>query len=136
MKRPKKKHSSKESQYFHQMQTAIRLQFNYRGYCQNETRYDDLHLHSCLSPCGSEDMTPNNIVNMAKLMGYDMIALTDHNSCLNCEATVTVGKRNGLTVVPGMELCTAEDDAYDLFISHSCRCNGISSICQNSILRS
>jgi len=38
-----------------------------------------------------------------------MIALTDHNSCLNCEATVTVGKRNGLTVVPGMELCTAED---------------------------
>ena len=71
--------------------------------------YYDLHLHSCLSPCGSEDMTPNNIVNMAKLMGYDMIALTDHNSCLNCEATVTVGKRNGLTVVPGMELCTAED---------------------------
>ena len=71
--------------------------------------YYDLHLHSCLSPCGSSDMTPNNIVNMAKLLGYDMIALTDHNSCLNCEATVTVGKRNGLIVVPGMELCTAED---------------------------
>ncbi len=41
--------------------------------------YYDLHLHSCLSPCGSSDMTPNNIVNMAKLMGYNMIALTDHN---------------------------------------------------------
>ena len=54
-------------------------------------------------------MTPNNIVNMAKLMGYDMIALTDDNSCLNCEAAVTVGKRQGLVVVPGMELCTAED---------------------------
>ena len=27
--------------------------------------YCDLHLHSCLSPCGDDDMTPNNIVNMA-----------------------------------------------------------------------
>ena len=94
--------------------------------------YYDLHLHSCLSPCGSEDMTPNNIVNMAKLMGYDMIALTDHNSCLNCEATVTVGKRNGLTVVPGMELCTAEDAHTICLFPHSCRCNGISSICQTA----
>ena len=32
-----KAQQDKESQYFHQMQTAIRLQFNYRGYCQNET---------------------------------------------------------------------------------------------------
>ena len=37
----------------------------------------DLHLHSCLSPCGDMDMTPNNIVNMAKLLGLDVIALTD-----------------------------------------------------------
>ena len=69
----------------------------------------DLHIHSCLSPCGDNDMTPCNIVNMAKLLGYDMIALTDHNSCLNCEPTVKAGKKIGLTVVPGMELCTAEE---------------------------
>lgn len=69
----------------------------------------DLHIHSCLSPCGDNDMTPCNIVNMAKLLGYDMIALTDHNSCLNCEATLDAGKKAGLTVVPGMELCTAEE---------------------------
>ena len=36
--------------------------------------YYDLHLHSCLSPCGDIDMTPNNIVNMAKLLGLDVIA--------------------------------------------------------------
>ena len=48
--------------------------------------YADLHLHSCLSPCGDTDMTPNNLVRMAKLLGYDMIALTDHNSCRNCAA--------------------------------------------------
>ena len=69
----------------------------------------DFHLHSCLSPCGDGDMTPYNIVHMAKLLGFDMIALTDHNSCLNCEAAVKVGKEAGLLVVPGMELCTMEE---------------------------
>lgn len=69
----------------------------------------DFHLHSCLSPCGDNDMTPYNLVNMAKLMGYDIIALTDHNSCLNCPSAVKVGEEIGLTVVPGMELCTSEE---------------------------
>ena len=26
----------------------------------------DLHIHSCLSPCGDEDMTPANIAGMAR----------------------------------------------------------------------
>lgn len=69
----------------------------------------DLHLHSCLSPCGDVEMTPNNIVGMAKLLGYDIIALTDHNSCLNTPAAVKAGQRLGITVVPGMELCTREE---------------------------
>ncbi|MBQ5398167.1 MAG: PHP domain-containing protein [Ruminococcus sp.] len=69
----------------------------------------DLHLHSCLSPCGDMDMTPNNIVNMAKLLGFDIIALTDHNSSLNCEAAMKVGEEVGLLVLAGMELTTSED---------------------------
>ena len=69
----------------------------------------DLHIHSCLSPCADEDMTPNNIVNMALLAGCDMIALTDHNSCKNCAAAIRAGERAGLAVLPGMELCTAEE---------------------------
>ena len=69
----------------------------------------DFHLHSCLSPCGDNDMTPYNLVNMAKLMGYDIIALTDHNSCLNCPAAIKAGEQAGITVVPGMELCTTEE---------------------------
>ncbi len=90
--------------------------------------YADLHMHSCLSPCGDNDMTPYNLVNMAKLLGFDMIALTDHNSCRNCKSAVAVGKEIGLTVVPGMELCTAEEihcvcllpdlDAADAFSRH------------------
>ena len=69
----------------------------------------DFHLHSCLSPCGDHDMTPYNLVNMAKLLGYDIIALTDHNSCLNCPAALKAGEEAGITVVPGMELCTSEE---------------------------
>lgn len=71
--------------------------------------YYDFHLHSCLSPCGDNEMTPYNIVNMAKFLGYDMIALTDHNSCLNCESAVKAGEKAGVIVVPGMELCTIEE---------------------------
>lgn len=69
----------------------------------------DLHLHSCLSPCGDGEMTPYNLVNMAKLLGYDIIALTDHNSCRNTAAAVRAGEQAGLVVVPGMELCTREE---------------------------
>lgn len=71
--------------------------------------YYDLHLHTCLSPCGDSDMTPWNTVNMAKLLGLDMIAVTDHNSCGNCRSAMKVGEKIGITVVPGMELCTAEE---------------------------
>lgn len=71
--------------------------------------YADLHVHSCLSPCGDREMTPYNLVQMAKLLGYDMLALTDHQSCRNCKSAMEVGASVSLTVVPGMELCTAEE---------------------------
>ena len=71
-------------------------------------RYD-LHTHSCLSPCGDNDMTPNNLVNMAALLGCEILALTDHNTCRNTPAAVRVGEAAGVLVIPGMELCTAEE---------------------------
>mgnify|MGYP003303137196 CR=1 FL=1 len=71
--------------------------------------YYDLHLHSCLSPCGDNEMTPYNLVNLAKIFGYDIIALTDHNSCKNCLSAIKAGEKIGITVVPGMELCTCEE---------------------------
>ena len=45
-----------------------------------EKKYYDLHIHSCLSPCADNDMTPSNIAGMASLKGLDIIALTDHNT--------------------------------------------------------
>jgi len=69
----------------------------------------DLHLHSCLSPCGDAEMTPYNIAHMAALLGYDIIALTDHNTAGNCRAAIQAGGEAGVVVVPGMELCTSEE---------------------------
>lgn len=71
--------------------------------------YYDFHTHSCLSPCGDKDMTPYNLVNMSKLLGLDIIALTDHNTCENCASAIKAGQSIGLTVIPGMELCTSEE---------------------------
>ena len=69
----------------------------------------DLHLHSCLSPCGDEEMTPANIVGMAVVKELDVIALTDHNTCKNCPAFLEVAKAYGITALPGMELTTTEE---------------------------
>ncbi len=71
--------------------------------------YCDLHIHSTLSPCGDDDMTPNNIVNMASLCGLDIIAVCDHNSIGNVKATMEVAKDTPLCVVAGMELETSEE---------------------------
>lgn len=70
--------------------------------------YYDFHIHSALSPCGDEDMTPNNIVNMAKICGLDSIAVSDHNSVKNVSAVMEVGKKLGITVIPAMEVETEE----------------------------
>ena len=69
----------------------------------------DLHIHSCLSPCADDDMTPANIAGMAMLNGLGIVALTDHNTAKNCPAFFTHAKKYGLIPVAGMELTTSED---------------------------
>ena len=71
--------------------------------------YYDLHIHSCLSPCGDDDNTPNNIVGMASLCGLNILALTDHNTTDNCPAFFEAAKRYGIVAIAGMELTTSED---------------------------
>lgn len=69
----------------------------------------DLHIHSCLSPCADLDMTPWNIVGMAKLKGMDAIAICDHNAALNLPAAMKAGREYGICVVPGLEVTSRED---------------------------
>ena len=69
----------------------------------------DLHIHSCLSPCGDDDMTPANIAGMCALKGLDAVALTDHNSSKNCPAFLAAAEEYGLLAIPGMEINTSEE---------------------------
>lgn len=69
----------------------------------------DLHLHSCLSPCGDSEMTPNNLVHMAKLKGLDAIALTDHNTVGNLRAAAEVAAACDMLLLPGMEVTCREE---------------------------
>jgi len=68
----------------------------------------DLHIHTKLSPCGSEEMTPLGIVGTARKVGLDIIAICDHNSCRNVSAVIEAGISVSLAVIPGIELETAE----------------------------
>ncbi|MCX8117694.1 MAG: PHP domain-containing protein [Desulfobacterota bacterium] len=69
----------------------------------------DLHIHSCLSPCGSEEMRPQAVVDRALEVGLDMIAICDHNSAENLLAFIEVGQKHGMAVLPGMEVTSREE---------------------------
>lgn len=69
----------------------------------------DFHIHSALSPCGNDDMTPENIVAMASVKGLSAIAVCDHNAIGNVVATMQCGEDFGVSVLAGVEVQTAEE---------------------------
>lgn len=69
----------------------------------------DLHIHSCLSPCADDDMTPANICGMASLKGLDAIAVTDHNCARNLPYVKEAADAFHLILLPGMEITTREE---------------------------
>jgi len=69
----------------------------------------DLHLHTCLSPCADDLMQATTIVEQAKKIGLDMIGICDHNSGENVRAMMKAGERQGLTVIPGVEVTSREE---------------------------
>ena len=68
----------------------------------------DLHIHTCLSPCGSLEMSPSEIVRRSLAKGVDAIAITDHNTTLQCPEIQSLGERFGLRVFAGVEVTTRE----------------------------
>ncbi len=69
----------------------------------------DLHVHSCLSPCGDDAMVPGRVVSRALELGLDAVAICDHNTTGNVAAFRTVGSRQGLAVLGGMEITSREE---------------------------
>lgn len=71
----------------------------------------DLHIHTCLSPCGDDRMTPSLAAGFAALAGLQVIAVCDHNSAGNVRAVQQAAGHLApdLLVIPGIELNTAEE---------------------------
>ena len=68
----------------------------------------DLHIHSCLSPCSDWAMSPKKIIQKSLDARLDLIALCDHNSAENAGATMREGNKQGVQVLPGLEICSRE----------------------------
>jgi hypothetical protein len=68
----------------------------------------DLHIHSALSPCALEEMTPPAIVAEAARKGLHMIGICDHNSAGNA-AAVQEAAGTFIAAIAGMEITTVED---------------------------
>ncbi len=83
----------------------------------------DLHIHTCLSPCGDIRMTAKTIVESAISRKLDMIGICDHNATENFFAVRKAAEKFDLKVIGGIEVTSIEevhilalfDDDSDLF---------------------
>ena len=69
----------------------------------------DLHVHTCLSPCGSNEMLPRAIVKEAKERNLALIGICDHNSVENVEAVKKAGEKESMAVIGGVEISSREE---------------------------
>jgi 3',5'-nucleoside bisphosphate phosphatase len=69
----------------------------------------DLHIHTCLSPCGDLEMSPKSIVQTACARNLDLIAISDHNTVQNVQAVIDASKNTSLVVLPAMEITSREE---------------------------
>ena len=69
----------------------------------------DMHIHTVLSPCGSLEMSPKNIVKSALDAGLDIIAITDHNTTKQAQIIKQLAEKEGLFVFCGAEINSLEE---------------------------
>ena len=69
----------------------------------------DLHIHTCLSPCGDLSMAPGVIVEEALKRGLDAIGICDHNTAENVPAVRKAAEKTRLAVLGGMEVTSQEE---------------------------
>jgi len=69
----------------------------------------DVHNHSCLSPCGSLELSPAVLVDRAAAAGVRFLALSDHNTARNTPAFEILARRAGLVPLCGVEVTTQEE---------------------------
>ena len=69
----------------------------------------DLHIHTCLSPCASLEMSPAAIAGRLESLGFSMAAVADHNSALNSPAFEKACRRAGIVPLFGIEVNSVEE---------------------------
>lgn len=73
----------------------------------------DLHIHTYYSDGQSG---PEEIVTSAKNLGYDVIAITDHDNLAGISGALEAGEKEKLHIVPGIELATETEEGTGLHI--------------------
>ena len=74
-----------------------------------KTMRADLHIHTCLSPCGDLGMSPKGIAEQAKTKEIDILGICDHNSAENIPALIKAAQKYEIVVLPGMEVTSQEE---------------------------
>ena len=74
----------------------------------------DLHLHTIYSYDGTASLP--DVLTKAKLLGLDVIAVTDHDEIAGALKAVELAPQFGVEVIPGVEITTADGDLLALFI--------------------
>ncbi|MBU3906704.1 MAG: PHP domain-containing protein [Nanoarchaeota archaeon] len=75
----------------------------------------DLHVHSYYS---DGDLPPSQVVKLAKQKGIKNLALTDHNSFDGVLEAIKEGKKQGVNVIPAIEIRAKEDEVLGYFIDY------------------
>jgi len=73
----------------------------------------DLHTHSYYS---DGMFSPREVVKLAKKNGIKTLSLTDHNSFDGVEEAITMGKKLGIRIIPGIELRSKDGEVLGYFI--------------------
>ncbi len=75
----------------------------------------DLHLHTFYSYDGTASVPA--VLNRAKQLGLDVIAITDHDEIKGALKALELASAYGVEVIPGIEITTADGDLLAFFIT-------------------
>jgi predicted metal-dependent phosphoesterase TrpH len=75
----------------------------------------DLHLHTIYSYDGTASLSA--VLNRAKQLGLDVIAITDHDEIAGALKAMKIASSYGVEVIPGIEITTADGDLLAFFIT-------------------
>lgn len=78
-----------------------------------DERKVDLHIHTTAS---DGNLTPSEVVDMARDKGLAGIAITDHDCVDGVDEALQAGRKLGIDVVPGVEISTRSTEGSDVHI--------------------